>query len=158
MRTLFFFGFWFLITTCYGLKVIAYESPVIDASTYLEAESGHEDQVLQMNETEAFPLPVVSHLRAGTVKRHSLTNNVFSQPLFVIGDDAVSREWLKKHTTELQKLHAIGFVTNISSGKALNELNILANVPLQPVDVDELAHLLNVHHYPFVLEAGVIWQ
>jgi integrating conjugative element protein (TIGR03765 family) len=158
MRTVFFFVFWLFIATCYGLEVIASESPVIDARTYLKDHTHDEVNIIALNQSEEFPLPVRSLIRAGTLKAHRVTNNVISQPLFVVGDDALSRRWLKKQAKKLQALHAVGFVTNISTSKALHELNQLANVPLQAVDVDELAHLLKVTHYPFVLEEGVVWQ
>lgn len=158
MRTLFIFAFWSFIATCYGLEVVAHELPVLDARPYLESAYPQELNVLDVNPDEAFPLPVSSRLSPGTIEKHAIKNNVFSQSFFVIGDDALSRAWLKQHAQHLQQMHAIGFVTNVATGKALEALNQLAKTPLQPVDVDELAHLLHVRHYPFVLDEGVVWQ
>lgn len=158
MRTVFIALFWFFIATCYGLEVIAHESPVIDAGPYLKTGEEHKPPVLALNQAEEFPLPVTSRTRAGTLTPHRLSNNVLSQPLFVVGDDERSRHWLKKHAQQIHALHAVGFVTNIATSKALHELSQLASTPLQAVDIDELAHLLKVTHYPFMVSEGVVWQ
>lgn len=158
MRPLFIAIFWFFIATCYGLEVIAYELPVVDASPYLNTVEEHKPAVLVLSQSEEFPLPVSSRTRAGKLTAHPIRNNVISQPLFVVGDDALSRQWLIKHAKKINELHAVGFVTNITTSKALHELSQLVNIPLQAVDIDDLAHLLNAPHYPFMVSEGVVWQ
>lgn len=163
MRTLIVMLFWGFITTCYGLKVLAIDEPVMDARTSrlvspTRLQSGDKDQHLANPSPMYFALPVVSRLSPGKVKRHTLINNPFSHPFFVIGDDSFSRTWLKDHAFQLQKNHAIGFVTNIADTNALDELTQLSGLPLQPMDIDELAAVLSVKHYPFAVESGVVWQ
>ncbi len=158
MRTLFFFISWSFIATCYALKVIALESPVIDATPYLEAGQVQSKREVTQTKSEEFPLPVTSLIKPGTVNIHAIKNSRLSLVLFVVGDDARSRAWLKAHALQLQKSKALGLVTNVATSRALHELTELAGLPLQPVDVDELASLLEVRHYPFAYDAGVIWQ
>lgn len=158
MRTLCFFIFWCLITTCYALKVIALEIPVIEAAPYLESDQTQREKHTEHPDSEKFPLPVYSYIKAGPVTTHTMKQNLLSHPLFVVGDDALSRSWLKKHASQLQKLHAIGFVTNVATSTALHELIELAGLPLAPVDIDELAILCDASHYPFVYDVGVVWQ
>lgn len=158
MRTLCFFISWCLITTCYALKVIALEMPVIEAAPYLESNQTQRENNTERSDSEEFPLPVSSHIKAGSVTKHTMKQNLLSHALFVVGDDALSRAWLKTHASQLQKLHAIGFVTNVTTNTALHELIELAGLPLAPVDIDELALLFDAPHYPFVYDAGVVWQ
>lgn len=158
MRTLFFFISWGFIVTCYALKVIALESPIIDATPFLEAGPVPSKQEGAQTESEEFPLPVTSRIKPGTVNTHAIKNSGLSHALFVVGDDARSRAWLKAHALQLQKSKALGLVTNVATSRALHELTQLAGLPLQPIDVDELASLLEVRHYPFAYDAGVIWQ
>jgi integrating conjugative element protein (TIGR03765 family) len=158
MRTLSFFIFWCLITTCYALKVIALEMPVIKAAPYLGSKQTLQENHKEHPDLEEFPLPVSSRISAGAVTTHTMKQNLLSHALFVVGDDALSRAWLKKHARQLQKLHAIGFVTNVATSTALHELIELAGLPLAPVDIDELALLFDAPHYPFVYDAGVVWQ
>lgn len=158
MRTLFFVLCWSFIAACYALKVIAIESPVIDATSYLEAGQVEWNKEVTPPQTEEFPLPVTSRIKPGTVNTHTFKNGRLSYVFFVVGDDARSRAWLKENAAPLQKSKALGLVTNVATSHALQELTQLAGLPLQPVDVDELASLLDVHHYPFVYDSGVIWQ
>lgn len=158
MRTLFFFISWGFIVTCYALKVISIEAPVIDAAPYLEAGQVPSKQEGAQTESEEFPLPVTSRINPGTVNTHTIKNSRLSHALFVVGDDARSRAWLKAHALQLQKSRALGLVTNVATSRALHELTQLAGLPLQAVDVDELASLLEVHHYPFAYDSGVVWQ
>jgi integrating conjugative element protein (TIGR03765 family) len=142
------------------LKVLAIEGPVIDAAPFIE----HQSMIASENENEPldfaqdFPLPVKSRITAGKVLSHGQANNPIAEALFVVGDDALSRAWLKKHAAQLQAIHAIGFVTNIEKTSSLTELSALAGLPLQPVDIDALADALGVNHYPFASESGAIWQ
>lgn len=158
MRTLCIFFSWCLITTCYALKIIALEMPVVEAAPYLELNQTQHAKRTEPPELEEFPLPVSSRISAGAVTTHTMKQNLLSHALFVVGDDAISRAWLKTHASQLQKLHAIGFVTNVATSTALHELIELAGLPLAPVDIDELALLFDAPHYPFVYDAGVVWQ
>ena len=65
---------------------------------------------------------------------------------------------LSDHTEALQKIHAIGFITNIKCAKTLDELQILSNLPLLPANVDDLMALLATTHYPLMVNEGVVWQ
>ena len=158
MRAFAVFLSWFFIAGCYALKIIALESPVIDAAPYTTSGQVPWEQETPPNEGQDFPLPVTSRITPGTVHTHFIKNSAFPQSLFVVGDDPLSRTWLKTHALRLQQIKALGFVTNVTTSKALHELSELAGRPLQPVVVDELALLLNVNHYPLAFNLGVVWQ
>lgn len=108
--------------------------------------------------TRDFPLPVKSILKPGKVAARTLPANSFSHPFFIVGDDVLSRKWLQKNAARLQALHAIGFITNVADKKTLDEITRLAGLPLQAMDIDELAKVIGARHYPLAVESGAIWQ
>ena len=153
---------WALIASCYAVKAMSMEDVTPDIAPYsLEGRPIGVDSndSLALDVNKDFRLPVKSRLQPGVVIRHAIFNPPgFSQPLFVVGDDEDSRDWLRAHKDLLQKLHALGFVTNVNKASRLHALEALAGMPLQPVDIDGLSELLQVEHYPYVLNEGVVWQ
>ena len=102
--------------------------------------------------------PMKSQLTPGKV-----TQSVVDLPhqipaFFVVGDDLLSRQWLKKQIAFLKDHHIVGFITNIDTIEALHELQQLFNIVLHPVSLDGLIDRLHVKHYPFWYENGVISQ
>jgi len=151
---------WFVVVSCYALKVISITPPLIEISPYLDLQgskglAGVENTGLMQDD---FRLPVKSSIQAGSLSRRVIQNPGFSYPLFIVGDDARSREWLKEHADYLKHIQALGLVTNVSSASSLEALETLANMPLAPVNVDDLVTLLAIKHYPVVVEQGVVWQ
>lgn len=133
-----------MVCSCYALKVMS-----------LEIASDSDNQLQTIDDIR---LPVDSKINAGIVNRHPVSLVNFSWPLFVIGDDAQSRDWLVKHAVQMKDLHALGFVANVKTKTSLHQLEQIAGVPLMPVNVDDLSDVLQVNHYPFVFESGVVWQ
>lgn len=148
------------ITTCYALKVLAIAEPNIDARPYLQFKNEKDFSGTGglLQPASNFPLPVSSNLSVGKVSQRTLASNPFTHALFIVGDDAFSRTWLEQNATRLQALEAIGFITNVTDMSVVRELSALAGLPLQPVNIDELATILDIRHYPVVVERGSIWQ
>ncbi|MGD8205905.1 integrating conjugative element protein [Pantoea sp. FN0305] len=75
---------------------------------------------------EARLLPVVIHnLHPGQQPRLAL-NLPGMTPLFLIGDDPLSTEWLRQHRDALRILHATGLVVNVATLARLNALRAIA--------------------------------
>jgi integrating conjugative element protein (TIGR03765 family) len=75
-------------------------------------------------------------------------------PLFLIGDDARSRDWLVRRYAELREARAVGLVVEVSSPSALAALRRLApELPLVPASGDDLARRLGIRHYPLRITA-----
>lgn len=109
--------------------------------------------------SEADMLPVVSE----KLSPGSVTSRVLSapglQPLFLIGDDALSREWLKRRGNVLRELNAVGLVVSVESPLALQQLRELAeNLQIAPSSGDQLAELLGLEHYPVLITATGLEQ
>ncbi len=80
--------------------------------------------------------------------------------LFLVGDDALSREWLKANAGALAEQHAAGMIVNVTDMTAVRELRELApGVSLAPASGSELARRLQIAHYPVLItDTGLTQQ
>jgi len=141
-----------MIASCYAVQIVNIENYWADTQATLTEES------LKLKEALDARLPVKSKASAGLVSRHHVTFSGFSNAIFIIGDDPVSKQWLSEHAEELRQRHALGFITNIKHAETLSELQTLSDLPLLPTNVDDLMELLGASHYPLMLNEGVVWQ
>lgn len=97
-------------------------------------------------------LPVITHnLHPGQQPRLAL-NLPGMTPLFLIGDDPLSTEWLRQHRDALKTLHATGLVVNVSTLARLNALRTIApTLTLLPVSADDMAKRLPITAYPVLI-------
>lgn len=80
-------------------------------------------------------------------------------PVFVLGDDASSRQWLTQHATTLSRMQATGMVISVRDEQGLNALRQLApGVAMVPVSGGDLARRLALTHYPALITATGISQ
>lgn len=145
----------------------------ISALPYYRALNLQTPPRMQTEPTAVLPIPDVAHARfseadmlpvrssqltPGNVE-HRVINAPGLTPLFLIGDDARSRAWLRTRIDSLRTLRAVGFVVNVDSPDALLSLRQLASgVTLAPASGDDLAQRLTLHHYPALITATGIEQ
>lgn len=80
-------------------------------------------------------------------------------PVFLVGDDPLSREWLTLRHDELKRLHATGLVVNVSDKAALTELQQrVPGVTLLPASASEIARRLQLNHYPVLITSTGLAQ
>ncbi|EBZ2007288.1 integrating conjugative element protein [Salmonella enterica subsp. enterica serovar Newport] len=80
-------------------------------------------------------------------------------PVFLVGDDALSRRWLEQRRGDLQQLHATGLVVNVTDGTALRDLQTLApGLTLLPASASDIARRLGLAHYPVLITADGLSQ
>lgn len=73
-------------------------------------------------------------------------------PVFIIGDDELSRRWLVSRRDRLRQDNAIGYVVNVATETAWQELQALAGgLTLLPVSGSDLAVRLKISHYPVLI-------
>ena len=101
---------------------------------------------------EARLLPVITHtLHPGQQPRLTLSLPGMT-PLFLIGDDPQSTEWLRQHRNTLKTLHATGLVVNVTTLARLNALRTVApSLTLLPVSADDMAKHLPISAYPVLI-------
>lgn len=141
-----------MVTSCYAYKITNTESYIKEAQDQLTEES------LKLEERLDARLPARSIATVGKVAKRKLELVNFSYSIFIIGDDALSRQWLKDHAQELEEKNALGFITNIDSQSNLQELQQLVKAPLLPANVDDLLALFKESHYPLMFHGGELWQ
>lgn len=107
---------------------------------------------LSTSVTPVMGLPVSTpELTPGKVEDRTL-NLAGMRPLFLIGDDDLSRRWLAMRRDALVQLNAVGLVVNVASEAALNDLKKHADgLELLPVSGSDLAKRLGLSHYPLLL-------
>lgn len=72
--------------------------------------------------------------------------------IFLIGDDELSRRWLALRRDQLIQLNAVGYVVNVASKAAWDDLQHQANgLELLPVSGSDLAVRLRISHYPVLI-------
>ena len=110
-------------------------------------------------EAEAAMLPVRSmRLTPGDEPRRVIRAPGLT-PLFLVGDDARSRAWLRQRHAALRELGAVGLVVNVESMAALTALRRLApGLTLSPASGDDLAQRLGLRHYPVLITSTGVEQ
>ncbi|MJZ42556.1 integrating conjugative element protein [Salmonella enterica subsp. enterica] len=102
-------------------------------------------------------LPVTTpEMRPGKVAPRAL-NLVGITPVFLVGDDGLSGQWLSLRHAELVRLHATGLVVSVSDKAALAALQQRApGLTLLPASGSEIARRLQLDHYPVLItESGL---
>lgn len=81
------------------------------------------------------------------------------QPLFVVGDDELSKSWLLQRREHLQQMNAVGVVVNVASSDRFEEVRRWAkDLEMVPAPGDDLASRLSIRHYPLLITATTIQQ
>lgn len=99
-----------------------------------------------------------AQLSPGTVQGRVI-NAPGLQPVFLVGDDPLSRSWLLQRREQLQQLQAVGLAINVASEERLAEIRRWAgNLQVLPTPADDLAARLGLRHYPVLLTPTAIQQ
>ncbi|WP_003216585.1 integrating conjugative element protein [Pseudomonas fluorescens] len=108
---------------------------------------------------EADMLPVKSeHLSPGKVENR-VSNFPGLVPLFLVGDDDLSRRWLAFRADSLREISAVGLVVSVQHINALTALRELGGgLEMVPASADDLALRMGVEHYPVLITATGIEQ
>ena len=122
----------------------------------IEEDEGYVSNVGQaMPPTSAYGeqdmLPVESErLTPGSVASRRVDLPAGFTPIFLVGDDVLSRRWLMQRSSALRDMHAVGLVVQVKSQEALDALrNAAQGLELRPVSGDGLAERLGLRHYPY---------
>ncbi|MGJ8517637.1 integrating conjugative element protein [Carnimonas bestiolae] len=108
--------------------------------------------------TEADMLPVKSELLTpGRVATQRLNLPAGFPAFFIVGNDALSKRWLRERGNALRDMHAVGLVVNVDNASDMNTLRQVGEgIEMHPVKGDDLAERLHLNHYPvLVSEAGL---
>lgn len=80
-------------------------------------------------------------------------------PIFLVGDDPLSKQWLAKNKDKLIQLRANGMVVNVATVNGLASLKaIIPELNFAPIAGDDIAKRLGLKHYPILITASSIEQ
>ena len=104
-------------------------------------------------------LPIQSPgLTPGPV-RTRLHDRPFAQPLFLIGSDMRSRQWLQNHRDQLKEIGAVGMLVQADTLEDLRTIAELAGgLSILPASGTDIAQALGISHYPVLISAHAIEQ
>lgn len=81
------------------------------------------------------------------------------KPIFIVGVDDLSRQWLTKNSEYLKSIKAMGIVTNVESGERVDQLKLLApGLSLVSVPVDEIVEAFHLSNYPVLIDREGVKQ
>ncbi len=102
--------------------------------------------------------PIRSELTVGIVEQTKHPYQV-TKPMFIIGVDSLSIEWLIANKAHLKAIGAQGIVTNVSSQENMDFLRARApGLTLSAVPIDDIASIYGIHHYPVLIDKEDIKQ
>ena len=115
---------------------------------------------IRLQKPEQFSaFPVTSQLTPGSVQPRTLSASGLVQPIFMIGYDKFSAQWLSERSSILKQLNALGLVVNVPSAAAMAALQAIApELILQPIPGDDLAKHIGLEHYPVLITKTSIEQ
>lgn len=102
--------------------------------------------------------PTKSELTPGKVKTHHLAFKKMPISIFVVGDDKLSVEWLKKNSGYIKRIHATGLITNVKSQQRVTKIEKATGVILIPASMVGMSSLTGTNHYPFLIAKGWVVQ
>ncbi|WAH60974.1 integrating conjugative element protein [Pseudomonas silvicola] len=80
-------------------------------------------------------------------------------PLFLVGQDPLSLQWLAEHAQALQALGASGLAVEAADSGALQRIQATApEIPIWPVSGDDIAARLQLEHYPVLITPTALEQ
>tara|TARA_B100000989_G_scaffold296861_2_gene281027 strand:+ start:2607 stop:3041 length:435 start_codon:yes stop_codon:yes gene_type:complete len=138
-------------------QAVATEHTVISHPQSLSADINQpisdEEQAL------ALLLPLHSSMTVGMPERGVLDMPILPKPFFIVGADSTSQRWLRKNREKLEKIGAIGFVTNIDTFEQYQALKVIAeSIQLIPFQVNILSKRLPNKHYPVIVDAKEVYS
>jgi integrating conjugative element protein (TIGR03765 family) len=83
----------------------------------------------------------------------------FMRPFFLIGSDALSRQWLLEHRDRLKEIGAVGMLVRADTRDDLRTIAGLATgLSIQPAPASDIAKALGISHYPILITSHGIEQ
>jgi integrating conjugative element protein (TIGR03765 family) len=111
--------------------------------------------------TTSARFPLKSSMRSGVLAAtRRFENKLLNRnPIFVVGNDERSRDWISDNKSYLSKINARGFVTNITSENEYRSLQDFAKpLSLSAIPLDELAQSLELRVYPVLITSEEMAQ
>ena len=104
-------------------------------------------------------LPPPNEFIPGQVTMHQLSTHPLGvMPMFIVGDDAYSKRWLRANSATLKTIHAMGIIAHADSSTDMKTLEAIAGVKLVPANLNGLSRVIQTQHYPLLIYKGWVLQ
>jgi len=150
------------VTSLAGVTVIHEGGPTVPIGQYFAALSAQPSVASNgAVPAQASTLPMAFPITTPSMRPGSLhapvrlrTAGWLVAPMFIVGDDALSRQWLAANHDKLRRLGASGLVVNVASIDAFRSLRTAApDVAMAPGSVEALARQASLSVYPLYVAA-----
>ncbi len=144
--------------------VIAVVGPMQSVSKYVDmfpakqiklAGISHPPKAITFN---IFPIHTKS-MTPGKVKARTVNLPMFSKPIFIVGSDQMSLNWLRQYSSQLMSIHAVGVLVEAKSKSDLDTVKaIIGSLTVIPISGDVISNQLHLKHYPVLISQHLIKQ
>ena len=140
------------------------------AEPFLPSDSDFKEQLQKLKDERRGKRFLVSNLpvsspsltvgRVGPQEAAGIRYDMLSRPMFIIGYDSVSINWLKQNRRFLKEKRAIGLVVNVATVEEMNHLQSVAGegVLLQATNGEQMAKAIKLRHYPFFVDKNGVMR
>ncbi|MCP4063883.1 integrating conjugative element protein [Marinobacter adhaerens] len=140
------------------------------AKPFLPSGSDFKEQLQKLKDERRGKRFLVSNLpvsspsltvgRVGPQEAAGIRYDMLSRPMFIIGYDTVSINWLKQNRRFLKEKRAIGLVVNVATVEEMNHLQSVAGegVLLQATNGEQMAKAIKLRHYPFFVDKNGVMR
>jgi len=109
-----------------------------------------------------FELPIKTpEMSPRRVTPRAISQPYMTRPLFLIGTDRLSQQWLIQNRMKLSELNAAGMVIQADTLEDLQAIARISNgynLQIMPASASDIAHQLNLKHYPVLIWKNGIEQ
>jgi integrating conjugative element protein (TIGR03765 family) len=151
-----------------GLMSSAIAAPIV-IKDYGGRDSGVPTQEVVMREYQKHapvashvnfnPYPIVSKVQAGKLDAPIRLRVPVVKPLFFLGNDALSRQWVDKNKQYLLSIRASGYATNLQNEDELLALREWAKpLGIAPMPLDQAAQVFGIPVYPVLIYQETVKQ
>ena len=135
------------------LTVIYDSGDTLPITPYLPQRVVQQKANPQQQSALPFQLPITTpSMQPGTVSPTAIDMRYLQQPLFLVGSDHLSKDWLTKKRDSLIAVGAMGLLIEAKAPEDVETMLALAKgLRLVPASAEDFAVRLGLTHYPILL-------
>lgn len=127
-------------------------------STIVEEPQNSSTRNLEKKNLSVFPVNTPS-MSPGKLNFKKWNLPHMQTPLFILGADAFSRQWLMERKAELMTLGAAGMLVEVANEEEFEQIkNLAGELKIFPASGEDIAQHLQLEHYPALISRKGIEQ
>ncbi len=119
-------------------------------------------QTAPQQKSVPFALPIrTPEMSPGRVTPRAINQPFMTRPLFLIGTDRLSQQWLIQNRARLGELNAAGMIIQADTTEELQAIARISNgynLQIMPASASDIAQQLGLKHYPVLIWKSGIEQ